>query len=192
MRPRCRPRRWLIWSLMLPGCSRSTLNTRNSRAGMPSPSWPPPASCRPDGVPVGRHIGYDEIPSAGVNVAAGGSIIVIVATDAPLLPVQCHRLAKRAAVGLGRVGGHGHNGSGDIFLAFATGNHISARPAGNHALEMVPSEHMDPLFHGVTEATEEAILNALCAAESTTGRDGRRATAIPLDRVRELVLGSSS
>ncbi len=146
---------------------------------------------RIDGVPVGRLIGYDEIPSAGVDLAAGGSIIVIVATNAPLLPVQCHRLAKRAAVGLGRVGGHGHNGSGDIFLAFATGNHISAHPAGNHALEMVPSAHMDPLFHGVAEATEEAILNALCAAETTIGRDGRRATAIPLDRVRELVVGTN-
>lgn len=143
---------------------------------------------RIDGVPVGRIIGYDEVPSAGVDPAAGSSIIAIVATDAPLLPVQCHRLAKRAAVGLGRVGGFGHNGSGDIFLAFATGNHVVARPAANHSLEMVPNGQMDLLFHGVAEATEEAILNALCAAETTTGRSGRIASALPLDRVRELVL----
>ncbi len=145
---------------------------------------------RVDGVPVGRLIDHAEVPSPWAHPPPGGSIIVVAATDAPLLPVQCRRLAKRAAVGLGRVGGFGHNGSGDIFLAFATGNHIPSRPERNHALEMLPHEHMDPLFHGVAEATEEAILNALCAAETTAGREGRVATAMPLDRVQALVTGS--
>ena len=143
---------------------------------------------RIDGVPVGRMIGYDEVPSPEPQPPNGGSIIIVAATDAPLLPIQCHRLAKRAAVGLGRVGGFGHNGSGDIFLAFATGNHVRAKAAQRHSLEMLPNEQMDPLFHGVAESTEEAILNALCAAETTTGRDGRVATAIPLDRIRDLVV----
>lgn len=141
---------------------------------------------RIDGVPVGTLIDYDEVPSPRGALPGGGSIIVVVATNAPLLPVQCGRLAKRCAVGLGRVGGYGHNGSGDIFLAFATGNHV---PETDRVLplEMVPPGHMDPLFHGVADATEEAILNALCAAETTTGRDGRVAAALPLDRVEALM-----
>jgi D-aminopeptidase len=144
---------------------------------------------RIDGVPVGRIIGYDEVASPWPEPPAGGSIIVIVATDAPLLPVQCHRLAKRAVVGLGRVGGYGHNSSGDIVLAFATGNHLTTNGAGNHRIEMVANPQLDPLFHAAAEATEEAILNALCAAETMTGRAGRVARALPLDRVAELVKG---
>lgn len=145
---------------------------------------------RIDGFPVGKAIGLEDIPSPWAEPPNGGSIIVIAATDAPLLPVQCHRLAKRAAVGLGRVGGFGHNSSGDIFLAFATGNHV-ARSSRPLQIEMLPNEHIDPLFHGVVEATEEAILNALCGAETTVGRDGRVAVAMPLDRVQELVAGST-
>ncbi len=142
---------------------------------------------RVDGVPVGRLIDHDEVPSPWPDPPTGGSIIVIVATDAPLLPVQCHRLAKRATVGLGRVGGYGHNSSGDIFLAFATGNHIRSGSRSAHAIEMMPNKQMDPLFHGAAEATEEAILNALCAAETMTGRNGRVAHALPLDRMQKLV-----
>ena len=147
---------------------------------------------RIDGVPVGRLIGYSEVPAPWEKPATGGSIIVIAATDAPLLPVQCDRLAKRATVGLGRVGGYGHNGSGDLFLAFSTGNHIATRSPDRYTLEMVPHEHMDGLFHGVAEATEEAILNALCAAETTVGRDGRVAAALPLGRVGELMAAASA
>jgi D-aminopeptidase len=142
---------------------------------------------RIDGVPVGRLIGHAEVPSPWAEPPTGGSIIVVVATDAPLLPVQCHRLAKRATVGLGRVGGYGHNSSGDIFLAFATGNHVRSKSMTVHAVEMVPNGQIDPLFHGAAEATEEAILNAMCAAETTVGRNGRVAHALPLDRVEALV-----
>ncbi len=141
---------------------------------------------RVDGVPVGRHITVDEVPSAWVEPPNGGSIIVIAATDAPLLPVQCHRLAKRITVGLGRVGGYGHDSSGDIFLAFSTGNHLAAGQEPWPLITMA-SDQMDGLFHAVADATEESILNALCAAETTTGQKGRTAHALPLDRLREVM-----
>ncbi len=144
------------------------------------------ADLRIDGVPVGRLIGKDEVPSPWDEPPSGGSIIVVAATDAPLLPIQCRRLAKRVTVGLGRVGGYGHDSSGDIFLAFATGN----RPAvdgGPSSIQMLPMDQMDPLFHAVADATEESILNALCAAETTTGQKGRVAHALPLERVRQLM-----
>jgi D-aminopeptidase len=144
------------------------------------------ADLRIDGVAVGRQIGLAEVPSPWDEPPSGGSIIVIAATDAPLLPVQCNRVAKRIAVGLGRVGGYGHDSSGDIFLMFATGNRLPAR-SEPWSLETLPNKAMDGLFHGVADATEEAILNALCAAETTTGQKGRTAHAIPLDRVREVV-----
>lgn len=141
---------------------------------------------RVDGFPVGRHIGKDEVPSAWDEPPNGGSIIVIAATDAPLLPVQCHRLAKRIAVGLGRVGGYGHDSSGDIFLAFSTGNDL---PADGEPWTMtsLPMKEMDGLFHAVAEATEESILNAICAAETTVGQQGRTAHSLPLDRLEELL-----
>ena len=145
------------------------------------------ADLRVDGVPVGREIGKDEIPSPWDEPPSGGSIIVIAATDAPLLPIQCNRLAKRISVGLGRVGGYGHDSSGDIFLVFATGNHLPA-DSEPWALKTLPNKEMDGLFHAVADATEESILNALCAAETTTGQKDRTAHAIPLDRVKELVV----
>lgn len=141
---------------------------------------------RVDGFPVGRHIGKDEVPSAWDQPPGGGSIIAVAATDAPLIPVQCRRLAKRITIGLGRVGGYGHDSSGDIFLAFATGNHLT-REYGLHTVRMLPMDQMDDLFHAVADATEESILNALCAAETTTGQKGRTAHALPLDRVGELL-----
>lgn len=140
---------------------------------------------RVDGAPVGRLIGKDEVPSPWDEPPTGGSIIVIAATDAPLIPVQCHRLAKRIAVGLGRVGGYGHDSSGDIFLAFATGNHLPAH-AEPWTLSSLPNNDMDGLFHAVADATEESILNALCAAETITGQKGRTAHALPLDRLQEI------
>jgi D-aminopeptidase len=136
---------------------------------------------RVDGVPVGRELAY---PAA---TAAEGSIIVIIATDAPLLPVQCKRLARRATVGLARVGGVGYNGSGDLFLAFATGNSVPARPPGPLALQMLPHEHLNPFFDAVAEAVEEAILNSLTAAESMTGFGGYTAPALPLDRLQAVM-----
>lgn len=140
---------------------------------------------RVDGIPVGRRLSKDVVPSAWDVAPNGGSIIVILATDAPLLPVQCHRLAKRATVGLGRVGGYGHDSSGDIFLAFSTGN---ALPIGEQPwqIEVLPMSEMDGLFHAVADATEESILNALCAAETMTGQRGRTAHALPIDVLRDL------
>lgn len=145
---------------------------------------------RIDGVPVGRAIDSDVVPSAWDEAPNGGSIIVVVATDAPLLPVQCHRLAKRAVVGLGRVGGYGHDGSGDIVIAFATGNHLPAKSDAPLPLRMLPHPEMNPLFHATADATEEAILNALCMAQTTTGRLGRVAHELPLDLVERVVTAS--
>lgn len=141
---------------------------------------------RVEGAPVGSLIGLDEVPSPWVEPPNGGSIIVIAATDAPLIPVQCHRLAKRIAVGLGRVGGYGHDSSGDIFLVFSTGNHLPSH-AEPWTLDSLAGNKMDGLFHAVADATEESILNALCAAETTTGQKGRTAHALPLDRLQEIV-----
>src|SRR5207245_3188401 len=116
---------------------------------------------RVDGVPVGR-----EFARRWEKPQQDGSIIIVIATDAPLLPVQGKRLARRATVGLARAGGVGYNGSGDLFLAFATGNSVPARPAGPLSLRMLPHEHLNPFFDAVAEAVEEAILNSLTAAES--------------------------
>ena len=118
--------------------------------------------------------------------SGAGSIIVVIATDAPLLPVQCKRLARRAATGLARAGGGGYNGSGDIFLAFATGNHL---PQGEGLLDlkMLPHDQIDPLFVATADAVEEAILNALCAAETMTGYRGRTVHALPLDELQRVM-----
>ena len=136
---------------------------------------------RVNGVPVGRALaarGRDEEPK--------GSIIVIVGTDAPLLPIQCRRLAQRAGVGLARVGGHGFNSSGDIFLAFATGNHLPAESAGPQDLRWLPHARLDPFFEGAAEAVEEAILNALAAAETMAGFKGT-VHALPLEEVQTIM-----
>ena len=102
-------------------------------------------------------------------------------------PVQCKRLAQRATIGLARVGGTGHNGSGDIFLAFATGNHLATNVEGLHSLRMLPHEHINSLFEAAVESVEEAILNALCAAETMTGFQGRKAYALPLDELQRVM-----
>lgn len=141
---------------------------------------------RVDGFPLGRHIDFEAVPSAWDGPPSGGSIIIIAATNAPLLPLQCRRLAKRITVGLGRVGGYGHDSSGDIFLSFSTGNHLPAE-GEPWSVEVLPHGEMDGLFHAAADATEESILNALCAAETTHGRKGRTAHALPLDRVQELM-----
>ncbi len=135
---------------------------------------------RVDGVPVGRILTTERIslPEGGPTPSGAGSIIVVLATDAPLLPHQCERLAVRAGIGLGRMGGGCDNASGDIFLAFATGNRgipragFPIRAPATVPLRMVPNERMTPFFEAAAEATEEAILNALLAADTVTGRDG--------------------
>jgi D-aminopeptidase len=149
------------------------------------------ALLRVDGVPVGREIPVSEVPAPGVPGAENaGSIIIVLATDAPLLPSQCRRLAQRATIGLARMGGIGANSSGDIFVAFATGNTGLYDPgdaAEPVTLRMLRNDAMTPLFEAAADATEEAILNALCMATTTTGIDGRVAHAIPLDRLREVL-----
>jgi D-aminopeptidase len=135
---------------------------------------------RVDGVPVGDAIGADRIPVVveGRSAPRSGSIIVVVATDAPLLPHQCERIAQRAGLGVARTGGSGANGSGDIFIAFATANR-GLHGAGTHGVTMLRNDSISPLFWATIEATEEAILNALVAAETMTGHRG--ATAHRLD-----------
>ena len=142
---------------------------------------------RVDGVPVGRELGFERVPSPWLEKASDGSIIVVIATDAPLLPIQCKRLAKRATVGLARVGGIGSNGSGDIFLAFATGNHLPVPATASYTLEMIPHDHLDSFFEGVAEAVEEAILNALTAAETMVGWKNHTAYALPLDDLQRIM-----
>jgi L-aminopeptidase/D-esterase-like protein len=116
-----------------------------------------------------------------------GSIIIVVATDAPLLPHQLDRLVKRAALGLGREGSIASNSSGDIFVAFSTANAGAADDKGTVALKMMPNEHLDPLFAATVQATEEAVTNAMLAAETIKGADNVRAEAIPHERLREIM-----
>jgi D-aminopeptidase len=144
---------------------------------------------RVDGVPVGREIGFDKVPSPWKALPPSSSIIVILATDAPLLGDQCKRLAQRATSGLSRAGGVGHNTSGDLFLAFATGHHIPAAADGPIPLGvMLPQNHLDPFFEAAAEAVEESILNALCAAETMTGFRGHTAHALPLELLQQLLM----
>jgi L-aminopeptidase/D-esterase-like protein len=116
-----------------------------------------------------------------------GSIIIVVATNAPLLPHQLDRLVKRAALGLGREGSIASNFSGDIFVAFSTANAGAATEKGTVSLVMLPNERIDPLFIATVQATEEAVTNAMLAAETMTGADDVRAYAIPHDRLREIM-----
>jgi L-aminopeptidase/D-esterase-like protein len=134
------------------------------------------------GVPVGR-----EIPEGAFRPQESGSIIIVVATDAPLLPHQLKRLARRASLGLARTGSISGNGSGDLFLAFSTANPGAARSDGLVQASFLPNERMDPLFEATVQATEEAILNALVAARTITGRDDHQVIALPHERLREIL-----
>jgi D-aminopeptidase len=136
---------------------------------------------RVNGVPVGNLIGDRIAPPSNSllqGAEGGGSIIGLVATDAPLLPMQCDRLAQRAGFGVARTGGLGENSSGDLFLAFAAGNRVLGGTTEPLKLTMLPNEELNPLFEAAVDATEEAILNALLAAETMTGRDGNTAHAL--------------
>jgi D-aminopeptidase len=130
-----------------------------------------------------------EAPSgSGDNTDAGaGSIIIVIATDAPLLPHQIKRLVTRASLGVGRMGGKGENSSGDIFVAFSTANPRAAADTGIVKLEMLPNPRMNALFYATVQATEEAIVNALLAAETMTGANDQRVYALPVDRLREVM-----
>jgi D-aminopeptidase len=151
------------------------------------------------GVPVGKEI-PDNVPYAantpGVHPAAlpgsetqgdVGSIIIVVATDAPLLPHQLKRIARRAALGLARTGSVSGNGSGDIFIAFSTANPRADQPPGPNSVLTVSNERISPLFTATVEATEEAIVNAMVAAKTMTGIDGHTVIALPHQRLQEVL-----
>lgn len=134
------------------------------------------------GVPVGREI-TDLMPK---QVRADtGSIIVVVATDAPLLPHQLKRVVKRAALGIAKNGGIGGNSSGDIFIAFSTANAGAGKETSLATLKMLPNDRINPVFAATVQATEEAIINAMVAAETMTGVNGNTVYAIPHDRLKE-------
>lgn len=139
------------------------------------------------GVPVGEEI-TDLLPSPGKADNGQGSIIVVVATDAPLLPHQLKRLVKRVSLGVGIMGGRGENSSGDIFIAFSTANTAEAsKDKGIANLKMLPNDEINPLFWATAHATEEAIVNALVAAETMKGINGNTAFALPHDRLRDVL-----
>jgi D-aminopeptidase len=157
------------------------------------------------GAPVGRILAAEAAKNEFAKAAQeklaeekdrkDGSIIVVLATDAPLHPLQLQRVAKRATVGLARVGGQGHNLSGDIFLAFSTGNGIpvnqsTSTPNKGPApldIEVINDSSINSLFEAAADVTEEAIYNALCMAETMVGNQGHKVEALPLDRVKEIM-----
>jgi len=157
------------------------------------PSVPP--ELRQRGVPAcpdppARDGGPDDMSDGLVEPTpeGAGSIIIVLATDAPLLPSQVKRLVTRTTLGLARIGGMGYNGSGDIFLGFSTANRHAAAERGEVAgLEMLPNDGMNPLIAASVHATEEAILNAMLAAGSMTGINGYHVPALPQDRLREIM-----
>ena len=152
------------------------------------------------GVPVGKEIPVGT-PYAGTAVPSGpndqlpgseargdvGSIIIVIATDAPLLPHQLKRLARRATMGLARTGSTSGNGSGDIFVAFSTANPGADKGPGPNTVLTVSNEQISPIFNATVEATEEAIVNAMVGAETMTGRDGHTVIALPHDKLKAVL-----
>ena len=137
------------------------------------------------GVPIGAEIPMTPARTGGDQEV--GSIIIVVATDAPLLPHQLERIARRATLGLARTGATSGNGSGDIFIAFSTANPKAAGAAGVASVQMVSNDRISALFSATVQATEEAIVNALVAGETMRGIDGRVVTALPHDTLKSLL-----
>jgi L-aminopeptidase/D-esterase-like protein len=141
----------------------------------------PPARAWLEDVP---HCGAKPAAKSGGEADLGrGSIVVILATDAPLLPTQLERLAKRVGMGLGRLGSWAGNQSGDLFLAFSTANRSNAKAKGEASVRMLANDDLNPFFRATIEATEEAVVNAMLAADTMTGADGLRVYALPADLV---------
>jgi len=134
------------------------------------------------GVPVGREITEHTTRDDDI-----GLIIVVVATDAPLIPTQLKRVARRVTLGLGRLGSFSGDGSGDLFIAFSTANPGAAKAKGVRKLEMLPNESINPLFLATVQATEEAVINAMVAAEIMTGINNHTVVALPHDKLREVL-----
>jgi D-aminopeptidase len=140
------------------------------------------------GAPVGQELDRPAVASVATPADDRGSIIIVVATDAPLLPNQTKRLARRASLGLARLGSTSGNGSGDIFIAFSTANPNTAKPAGGVAtLSMLSNDALGPIFDATVQATEEAIVNAMVAAQDMTGVDGHKVTALPHDGLQQVL-----
>lgn len=143
------------------------------------------------GVPVGKE--FDHLPKNKLNFKRAvdqkelGSLIVVIATDAPLLPHQLKRLTKRVPMGMARVGGTGGNGSGDIFIAFSTANRDAAKRKGERSLTMLPNDEMDAFFDATIQATEEAIINALIAGETMVGFNNNKVYSLPHDEITQLL-----
>jgi len=134
------------------------------------------------GVPVGKEI--PEHPAYGRDT---GSIIVVVATDAPLIPTQLKRVARRVTLGLARDGSYSGDGSGDIFIALSTANAGAGTAGVSHTITMLANDQLDPIFLATVQATEEAVVNAMVAADTMTGVDGRTVIGLPHDRLREVL-----
>jgi L-aminopeptidase/D-esterase-like protein len=134
-----------------------------------------------------RAVGAADAADAATSAEGAGSIIIVIATGAPLLPHQLERVAKRAALGVGRMGGLGENSSGDIFLAFSTANPRAAADTGLAQVTMLPNDRINPIFEATVQATEEAIVNAMIAAETMTGADSVRSYALPHERLRAIL-----
>ena len=145
------------------------------------------------GVPVGAELPQPALPrgddAVGARDALGelGSIIIVVATDAPMLPHQLKRVARRAALGLARTGSVSSNGSGDIFIAFSTANAGAAARKDAAQVSMISNDRIGAVFEATVDATEEAIINALVAGETMTGIDGHRTEAISHDALRQVL-----
>ncbi len=140
------------------------------------------------GVPVGKEIPNDAAYSAAnFDELDRGSIIVVVATDAPLLPHQLKRLARRVSLGLGRDGSISGNGSGDIFIAFSTANPHSEVGKKEVTVKLLPNDAIDPIFAATVQATEEAVLNAMVAADTMTGIENHKVIALPHDQLRAVL-----
>ena len=140
------------------------------------------------GAPVGQELANQPLASVAQPREDTGSIIIVVATDAPLLPTQTKRLARRASLGLARLGATSGNGSGDIFIAFSTANPNVAKPPGATAtLTMLPNDLLGPIFDATVQSVEEAIVNALVAAEDMTGVEGHKVTALPHDDLQRIL-----
>jgi D-aminopeptidase len=145
------------------------------------------ASLRIAGVPVGRHLDAQSADRAIATDGDSGSIIIVVATDAPLLSHQLKRIAKRAGMGLARMGSFAGEGSGDIFIAFSTANRAAAANPAAGSAELIDNGQLNPLFEATVQATEEAIVNSMVAARDMTGNDGHVAKALPHDVLQALL-----
>ena len=163
---------------------RSEITDLRTCTVLPQPLSRPWTARIPPCSPSGRGARVDTNVEGSVTEHEGrGSIIVIVATNAPLLPHQLERIARRVSLGLGRLGSFAGNSSGVLFLAFSTANAGAAKPDGTPSLVMLPNDRIDPLFQATIEATEEAVVNAMLAAQTMTGADGIRVFGLPGDRV---------